>query len=540
MDIRTDDKREDLWLPPTLWRNWGWNLAIWLVAVGWLPTLAWGQFPGGASQPFFAIDEDAPTVPGGDAGEPLADAAEVAEEAAAEPPTTEQLLQRLERTEQELKELRESRSEDDDLLDKVKERFKAAKDPAITTVDEQTRKSPEKKAEAKSKKWFDRLSIRGYAQFRYNTSIWEEDGSAPVQHTGDRSFSDDQNFLIRRARVIISGDLSDHLYVYLQPDFASGVPGSPDAIQFAQIRDWYGDIYVDTDKVHRFRVGQSKIPYGWENLQSSSNRIALDRADGLNSAARNERDLGIFYYWTPEEAQDLFKAVLDQGLKGSGNYGVFALGAYNGQGGSLAEQNDDLHLITRLAWPFYLNDEQIVEVGIQAYTGKYTVLSSPIRAQGIGPLIRPLGTLETDGRDGIRDERVAGTFVYYPQPFGIQAEWNVGNGPALNDAQTAVIERSLQGGYGQLFYKLDTPTMGTLFPFLRFGFYRGGYKAERNAPYSDIKEWDFGTEWQFTPQFELTTQYTISNRTNTTPFTTGRSYLPYEGHSLRMQLQINY
>jgi hypothetical protein len=151
-----------------------------------------------------------------------------------------------------------------------------------------------------------------------------------------------------------------------------------------------------------------------------------------------------------------------------------------------------------------------------------------------------LGTLETNNRDGIRDERVGATFVYYPRPFGIQAEWNVGNGPGLNEAQTEVVERALQGGYAQIFYKYEAPCWGTMFPFLRFNFFRGGYKPERNAPYSDIKEWELGTEWQFTPQIELTTEYAITNRTNTVAQSVGRSYLPYEGHALRMQLQINY
>ncbi len=50
-------------------------------------------------------------------------------------------------------------------------------------------------------------------------------------------------------------------------------------------------------------------------MQSSSQRLPLDRADALNSAARNERDLGVFYYWTPESAQDFFDEVNEQGLR---------------------------------------------------------------------------------------------------------------------------------------------------------------------------------------------------------------------------------
>lgn len=426
----------------------------------------------------------------------------------------------------------------DSITNAIANRWQQVRDPSIITVDQQTRDPNAKKSKPKS--WYERLSIRGYAQFRHNTTLDHDEDSAATQHVGDSSVGENRNFLIRRARVIISGDVSDHMYVYLQPDFASSVPGSPDANQFAQIRDWYGDLYIDTDKEYRFRVGQSKVPYGWENMQSSSNRLPLDRNDALNSAVKNERDLGVFFYWTPGEAQDLYKYVLDEGLKGSGNYGVFALGAYNGQGGSFSEQNDNLHVVTRLAYPFRLPSEQVVELGVQAYTGRYVVLSSPIRALGAGPAIRPLGTLETNNRTGILDERVAGTFVWYPQPLGFQAEWQVGNGPGLSNDQREVEERSLYGGYAMVNYRYVTACHGTLFPFARWAYYKGGYKSERNAPYSMIDEWEIGLEWQFNPQMELVAQYTLTDRTNTTALASGRSYDQFEGQLLRLQFQINY
>jgi hypothetical protein len=399
-----------------------------------------------------------------------------------------------------------------------------------------------KKEEKKEKKWYEKLSIRGYAQFRINEVPYEAPGSAPPQHVGDRSVGDNQNFLIRRARVIISGDVSDHMFVYLQPDFASSVPGSADATYFAQIRDWYADCYVDKTKVHRFRVGQSKVPYGWENMQSSSNRIPLDRNDALNSAVRNERDLGVFYYWTPEPAQEFFKSVLDQGLKGSGNYGVFGLGFYNGQGGSLNEQNENLHVVTRLTVPMVLESGQYVEAGVQAYHGMYTVLGSQIRALGAGPAIIPDGTLERGNRRGFLDERIAGTFVWYPQPFGFQTEWNVGRGPALNATQTAIEERALYGGYVMCMYRWETCCHGTFFPFVRYNRFRGGYKPERNAPFSEIDETEMGVEWQLNPQMEFTAGYTFTNRTNTTAFNIP-GVVPYEqfvGNLMRFQFQINY
>ena len=453
-------------------------------------------------------------------------------------PTVGELVQRLEQTELQLAALQEKRFVAAETAYRpFHDHWDQVRDPSIVTVRQQThdrREDPQAK-----KKWYERLSVRGYAQFRINDVTEEDPTGAPAQYVGDRSVGDNQSFIIRRARVIISGDASEHLYVYLQPDFASSVPGSPDANQFCQIRDWYGDVYLDTEKVWRIRVGQSKIPFGWENLQSSSNRLPLDRNDALNSAVRNERDLGVLLYWTPEGAQDLFKFVLDEGLKGSGNYGVFGFGVYNGQGGSFNEQNDNLHLVARLAVPYQFASGQVMEWGLQGYTGKYAVLSSPIRPLGIGAPMRPLGTLET-GTNEILDQRAAATFVWYPQPLGFQAEWNVGQGPALNDAQTEVIDRPLNGGYLMTTYRYESPCHGVLFPFLRWQYFEGGYKPERNAPYSHIDEWELGLEWQFNPQMELVGQYTFTDRTNTVAQADGESYRQFVGEIARLQFQINY
>lgn len=392
----------------------------------------------------------------------------------------------------------------------------------------------------KDKKWFEKYTIRGYAQFRVN-DIMDNDGPAPAHYVGDSSIGNNQSFLIRRARLIFSGDVSDHLSLYLQPDFASSVPGSPDANQFAQIRDLYADVSLDDQKEFRFRIGQSKVPYGWENLQSSSNRLPLDRNDALNSAVRNERDLGIFCYWTPVDVQDTFKYIMDEGLKGSGNYGMVGFGVYNGQGGSFREQNDDLHAVARVAYPFWLNDCQLVEVGMQGYTGQYSVLSSSISPLGVGPAVRPLGTLENGNPNGIQEERLAWTFIYYPQPLGFQSEWTVGNGPALNAAQTEVTESALYGGYAMAMYRQKLEK-GELIPFARWNYYQGGYKTERNAPFAQIEEWEFGTEWQFSKSLELVAMYTITDRTNTQANSTAntRSYDQFSGQLLRFQAQVNY
>lgn len=457
-----------------------------------------------------------------------------------------ELLQRLQQTEARLKQLESHSAPLKDpktatMLEALREKWDTAKDPSITTVDQQTHDSSKKKAS--EKKWYDRLSIRGYTQLRLGESLNTAAGSAPPQTVLDKSISDDQEFLLRRARLIISGDVSDHMYVYLQTEFAQTPTGSPDNIHFAQIRDWYADLYLDNCKVNRIRVGQSKVPYGWDTLQSSSNRIPFERSDAINTAVRNERDLGVFYYWTPEGAQDFFKFVLDEGLKGSGNYGVFGMGVYNGQGGSFTEQNDNLHFVSRLTIPHQFANGQCMEVGVQGYIGQYGVIGSSISPLGVGGAVIPAGTVSSAIPDrDIRDQRVAGSFIWYPQPIGFQAEWNVGRGPALNDAQTLVEDRPLHGGYIQSMIKIDTPRRGTFFPYIRYVTYEGGYKAERNAPFANIDEWEMGTEWQINPQMEFTMAYMLTDRTNTNAISTANtlSYGQYDGDVLRFQFQFNY
>lgn len=402
----------------------------------------------------------------------------------------------------------------------------------------------EKKAEVpKEKKWYEKINLRGYTQIRANETVWQERGSAEATLVGDGAVGPNQNFSIRRARLILFGDISEHLFFYLQPDFSVTPPGSTDGTFFVQLRDLYGDLYLTTDKVHRLRVGLSKVPFGFENLQSSQNRLAFDRTDAINSpVSRNERDFGVFYYWTPEHHQALFKRLVDDGLKGSGNYGLFGLGVYNGQGGAFLEQNDNLNAVVRMTYPFELTNGQIVELSAQAYTGKFSVQSAPIRPLGVGPSTRPLNTIETNGRRGLIDERVGWSAIWYPQPFGLQAEWSIGRGPALNDQQTAVVVRRLDGGYVQAMYKIDTPCHGTFIPFAQWTYFRGGYRSQRNAPYVDINEWHFGCEWQISKALEFTVQYTQTDRTNTNSVDRAgvRNYGQFVGGLLRFQLQLNY
>jgi hypothetical protein len=389
---------------------------------------------------------------------------------------------------------------------------------------------------AKDKKnWSNRLKIGGYMQFR-NTEWLDGEGqdmnpnkAGKQQFSGywaDKSTNNDSNFFIRRARVIISGDVGDHLGIYIQPDFASQPAGAANG-HFGQLRDFYGDVYIDKTKEHRVRIGQSKVPYGFENLQSSSKRLTLDRNDGFNSAVKDERDIGAFYYYTPVAIQELLKEIDDKGLKGSGNYGMFALGAYNGQGANNTEKNGNNHIVARLTYPFKTESGQIFEFGVQGYTGEYAN--------------NPTGTTKTSAF--IKDERIGITAIMYQQPFGIQAEWNWGKTPGADNATaTSVSEHSLQGGYVQTMYRLTNVLKegDVLTPFVKWQYFDGYQKAETNAPKNKSNDWEIGAEWLMAKEFELTAVIHKMNRSDLSADGGYGYYNRFEGTAFRVQAQINY
>jgi phosphate-selective porin len=396
-----------------------------------------------------------------------------------------------------------------------------------------------------------KTNIRGYVQVRNTTMLGGDEG---INLFSDRSVGDDRsngdqdkNFLIRRARVILFGDVGDRLSYYIQPDFASSATGAGNV---AQLRDTYGDIYITKNREHRIRVGQSKVPFGFENLQSSQNRLALDRADALNSAVKDERDLGAFYYYTPVATQEMFKDIMQQGLKHSGNYGQFGFGAYNGQGANQRERNDNYHLVARYTHPWKTESGQYFEAGIQGYTGNYIPVSTgAYRARVANAIVnRAAPTLEN--RNGVKDERVALSFIMYPQPFGVQAEWNWGTTPGLDTATNTIKEQNLNGGYVQFMHQINNfkflETNGTLISFAKWQYFDGANKAESNAALNNVNDWEVGVEWQIAPEVELVAYYHKMKRTNlvsgiqTAVFPNRADYETFDADALRVQLQYNF
>ena len=391
------------------------------------------------------------------------------------------------------------------------------------------------------KNWSNKLKLGGYMQFRNTQWIDGEQDMVPGGtqqpfggYWADKSTGNNGSFLIRRARLILSGSAGDHLDVYIQPDFGSSPAGSSSATNsnFGQLRDFYGDINIDKEKVHRVRVGQSKVPYGFENLQSSSKRLTLDRNDAFNSAVKDERDMGAFYYYTPVAIQDLFKEIDDLGLKGSGNYGMFAFGAYNGQGANNFEKNGNNHIVSRFTYPFKTASGQIFEFGIQGYKGQYNI--KPTDMSSTGTVYK-----------SIADERIGISGIMYQQPFGIQAEWTWGKTPGADSNNTTptvnqVSEKRLNGGYIQTMYRMTNVLKegDVLTPFVKWQYFDGYQKAEGFAPRNKANDWELGAEWQIAKEVELTG---VIHKMNRNDLTTQNGYGDrFQGTAFRIQAQINY
>ncbi|WP_242416827.1 porin [Sphingomonas panni] len=380
---------------------------------------------------------------------------------------------------------------------------------------------------AKREKWYDRIRLRGYTQLRVSEII-SGDRTAPAEaarlrSVHDSGIGDDTGFTFRRIRLVLQGDLGDRVSFYLQPDFATSVSSQSVGERregFLQLRDAYFDAFLDADKRFRLRFGQSKVPFGWENMQSSSNRVPLDRSDAINSGVPSERDIGVVAYYTPTHVEDIWDRLTEDGQKLFGNYGAFGVGIYNGQGINREEANDAVMAVALATWPFEIGGGRVLEVGGSAYTNR------------VQPEVRTGGVSAT----AFADERVGLHAILYPAPLGFQAEWNWGRGPEYDRTLRAITTKPLHGGYVQAMARVRQSPVGPFMPYARWQTYRGGWKAAVNAPRLETDEIELGIEFQPVPALELTLAYARMERAEADERRLGRA----EGDVIRTQLQLNY
>jgi hypothetical protein len=218
-----------------------------------------------------------------------------------------------------------------------------------------------------------------------------------------------------------------------------------------------------------------------------------------------------------------FRDLANPRLKGTGDYGTVALGIFNGQGGNRAEANNSPHVVARVAYPFRVLD-QWVEVGAHAFTGTYTIANGQ-RAEGVG------------GGDDFDDRRVGASFIVFPQPVGLQAEWTVGRGPQYDATTNAIDDQALRGGYAMLSYAWGGTGSHRVVAYTRAQYFHGAFKTDPDARSSVVHEYEPGVEWTVDEGFELTAGYAISDRLyrdSAAPDNHER------GRFLRLQAQVSF
>jgi hypothetical protein len=392
-----------------------------------------------------------------------------------------------------------------------------------------------------SPRWYERITMYGYGMLRYNLTNNGQIRTYQDVSVGDTANGAQPGFFFRRIRWVVTGQVSEHVAFFLQPDLASQISGNTHAVS---LRDAYGDFYFDKGKEYRARAGLQRIPCSFDNWQASRVRMAIDRADATNSCAPSERDVGVSFMWTPKIAQIRYKQMLDY-MYGPGDYGVFNVMVDNAAGNNVAENNKNKRVSVRLSWPWELPGGRLMETGMNAGYGTWQVsMGTAAAGSTLYSVNSPtcVGAAQTSGCTSARnflDERLDFYVYLPPQPWGFIAEYVFGRAPERG--QDGVVKvRPFIGGYFQAHYQWKYSDVALANFYARWQGYDGGLKFQTGAPKDRMQETEIGIAWQPDPQWEFTTAYTFTQRKNFASTVGGTSNTPGQqfdayGNLLRFQ-----
>ena len=376
-------------------------------------------------------------------------------------------------------------------------------------------------------RWYERIRITGYMQFKYNMGATNRLFDLPQND----SFGDQQanEFYARRLRLVFQGQVSERVAMFVQ--FA--LEGGQQTLANNEMIDARMDYYLTKDRVHRIRVGLHRVPNAFDTYRSSTNRQEMDRHESIQSGAPGERDLGVAYYWSPVVVQERFNQLAAY-HNGPGDYGMFGIMVYNGQGRSRLELNKDKHIGAKLSYPFQFRNGRLLEAGVLGYHGVFSVQGAS-QPTGTGAA-RCISPLTSENGCDVKDQRFTAYVWTPPQPWGILAEFTVGRGPKRN-AQTNFIEESnVIGGYVQANYTWRYSDVGMLTPYVRYGEYYGGFKSINGAPDGQSRTWNIGLTWEPDTHFRFIADWVFKNGLNST-LVANRAQNDFDASQLRFQAQ---
>lgn len=334
-------------------------------------------------------------------------------------------------------------SDVDDLLNFLTEKGVIQAGDAATFKEELAKK----KKEANKENGFaltanNLLRLNGYTQVRYQV---------PENATS--------GFDIHRARLILDGDITDHIYYKLQPEFAGTSP---------KLLDAYMDYTVG--QYLKFTTGQFKIPFSQESLISSSMLETIDRSQVVEALVarskdvignQNGRDIGI-------KAGGNFLRLYDRYLI------EYDLALLNGQGIDTTDLNDQKDYVGRLL----IHPIKDLSIGGDYYTGRYALA-------GI------TGT-------SYERTRIGAELAYIHDPVSLKAEYIRGR----DGSKTTITTR--QGWYVQgTCFLLAKKLQGVL--------KYDAYDSNVNVPHNTSTVYTIGMNWFFTTLTRIQVDYEIKD-----------------------------
>ncbi|MCX7597921.1 MAG: OprO/OprP family phosphate-selective porin [Armatimonadetes bacterium] len=336
-----------------------------------------------------------------------------------------------------------------------------APEPAVAPASAAAQRQP------KRKPWYETMKISGYTQAR---AAYFEDYPNPEASKGSSDFA------VARARTVFSFQPSDLTDAYFQLDFGRGEP---------TVKDAWVQRALSAGREWRWRLGQQKVPFGFETPQSDNDRLPFERTNLSTTLFPGNRDTGLVLYYTRPQDAALFASGRE--VFGAGDFGNFAIGLFNGQGAAYrtldtgarvydgAETNSNKHLMVRFAKPFSLGaGGRYAEAGVSYWHGRYRSAKA----------------------DREFDDRMLGLHAYLaPAPWGLQAEYFTGK---------------TEGGDVDAWYGMGLLRAGRKgLVFARYEDYEGPRKGKGVGNIFDRQRWCLGYAYDLDPRTRLTLEYDI-------------------------------
>lgn len=174
---------------------------------------------------------------------------------------------------------------------------------------------------------FPKFTLGGHIQLQLDQgSLKSSGGRAPVRN-GIGAQPVDSKLYFRRLRLYPKIKFSENLSLINETDFEAE-DLSPDSMTLTLL-----DLYLKYEftKGHHLRIGQAKLPFGYEFLNTSRKLTTVERSDV--SRQFYQRDIGVGVY----------------GKFGESDYGF---GIYQGQGENNPESNKNFDFVGRYAHSF--------------------------------------------------------------------------------------------------------------------------------------------------------------------------------------------